>query len=121
MGGGASAFDLIDLCLEHGAAQIVWVYHSLKWMVPTRKSKRFASNLRELAKRHMLVNPPPILDQSSMLSLTNTPSSLAAAPAGFQTRGEGDLNSTDLDRFVAKGTYIVSAPPSDRSAADEFW
>lgn len=54
VGGGASAFDLVDLCLEHGAAQIVWVYHSLKWMVPTRKPKRYASNLRELAKRHML-------------------------------------------------------------------
>jgi cation diffusion facilitator CzcD-associated flavoprotein CzcO len=53
-GGGASAFDLIDLCLEYGAAQIAWVHHSLKWMVPTRKPKRFASNLRELAKRHML-------------------------------------------------------------------
>jgi cation diffusion facilitator CzcD-associated flavoprotein CzcO len=53
-GGGASAFDLVDLCLEHGAAQIVWVYRSLRWMVPTRKAKRFASNLRELAKRHML-------------------------------------------------------------------
>lgn len=53
-GGGASAFDLVDLCLEHDAAQILWVYHSLRWMVPTRKPKRFASNLRELAKRHML-------------------------------------------------------------------
>ncbi len=53
-GGGASAFDLMDLCVEHGAARIVWVYRSLKWMVPTRKAKRFASNLRELAKRHML-------------------------------------------------------------------
>jgi cation diffusion facilitator CzcD-associated flavoprotein CzcO len=54
VGGGASAFDLVDLCLEHGAAKVVWVYHSLRWMVPTRKPKRFASNLRELAKRHML-------------------------------------------------------------------
>ncbi|WP_426436680.1 NAD(P)-binding domain-containing protein [Bradyrhizobium genosp. P] len=53
-GGGASAFDLVDLSLEHGASQVVWVYHSLRWMVPTRKPKRFASNLRELAKRHML-------------------------------------------------------------------
>ena len=54
VGGGASAFDLIDLCLEHGAARIVWVHRSLKWMAPTRKPKRFASNVRELAKRHML-------------------------------------------------------------------
>jgi len=54
VGGGASAFDLIDLCLEHGAARIVWLHRSLKWMAPTRKPKRFASNVRELAKRHML-------------------------------------------------------------------
>jgi cation diffusion facilitator CzcD-associated flavoprotein CzcO len=54
VGGGASAFDLIDLCLEYGAARIVWVHRSLKWMAPTRKPKRFASNVRELAKRHML-------------------------------------------------------------------
>jgi cation diffusion facilitator CzcD-associated flavoprotein CzcO len=54
VGGGASAFDLIDLCLEHGAARIAWVYRSLKWMTPTRKPKRFSSNVRELARRHML-------------------------------------------------------------------
>ncbi len=54
VGGGASAFDLIDLCLEHRAARIIWVHRSLRWMAPTRKPKRFASNVRELAKRHML-------------------------------------------------------------------
>lgn len=54
VGGGASAFDLIDLCLEYGAARIIWVHRSLKWMTPTRKPKSFASNVRELAKRHML-------------------------------------------------------------------
>lgn len=54
VGGGASAFDLIDLCLEHEAARIVWVHRSLKWMAPTRKPKKFASNVRELAKRHMI-------------------------------------------------------------------
>ena len=30
------------------------MHRSLKWMVPTRKAKRFASNLRDLARRHML-------------------------------------------------------------------
>jgi cation diffusion facilitator CzcD-associated flavoprotein CzcO len=54
VGGGASAFDLIDLSLEHGAARIVWVHRALKWMAPTRKPKRFASNVRELARLHML-------------------------------------------------------------------
>ena len=54
VGGGASAFDLIELCLEHEAAQIVWVHRTIKWMAPTNKPKRFASNVRELAKLHML-------------------------------------------------------------------
>jgi cation diffusion facilitator CzcD-associated flavoprotein CzcO len=54
VGGGASAFDLIDLGLEYRAAQIWWVHRALKWMVPTAKPKAFASNLRELGKRQML-------------------------------------------------------------------
>lgn len=52
VGGGASAFDLVDLCIEHHASRVVWVYRSLKWMAPTRKAKRFASNVRELAKAY---------------------------------------------------------------------
>ncbi len=52
VGGGASAFDLLDLCIEHNASRVVWVYRSLKWMAPTRKAKRFASNVRELAKAY---------------------------------------------------------------------
>jgi cation diffusion facilitator CzcD-associated flavoprotein CzcO len=54
VGGGASAFDLVELSLEHAAAQIFWIHRGLKWMVPTRKPKKFASNLRELGRRHML-------------------------------------------------------------------
>ena len=54
VGGGASGFDLIDLCLQYGAAQIVWVHRAFKWMVPTSKPKKFASNVRDLAQRHML-------------------------------------------------------------------
>jgi cation diffusion facilitator CzcD-associated flavoprotein CzcO len=62
VGGGASAFDLIDLALEYGAARIVWVYRALKWMVPTAKPKKFASNLRELGRRHMLGEPAETID-----------------------------------------------------------
>jgi cation diffusion facilitator CzcD-associated flavoprotein CzcO len=54
VGGGASAFDLVDLSLEYAAAHIFWVHRRLKWMVPTRKPKKFAGNLRELGRRHML-------------------------------------------------------------------
>lgn len=53
IGGGASAFDLLDLAIEHGAARVAWVYRSLKWAVPTRKSKQLTSNLRNLARMEM--------------------------------------------------------------------
>lgn len=54
VGGGASAFDLLDLCFEHGARQVVWVYRSVKWMMPTRKPKHVAGDIRELARQQML-------------------------------------------------------------------
>jgi len=54
VGGGASAYDLLDLCFEHGAARVVWVYRSLRWMAPTRKPKRLAGGLRSLARQQML-------------------------------------------------------------------
>jgi cation diffusion facilitator CzcD-associated flavoprotein CzcO len=53
VGGGASALDLLDLCFEHRARRIVWVYRSLKWMVPTRKPKCLAGDLRGLSKLQM--------------------------------------------------------------------
>jgi cation diffusion facilitator CzcD-associated flavoprotein CzcO len=55
VGGGASAFDLLDLAIEHGAARIAWVYRSLKWAVPTRKSKQLTSNLRNVARMEMQI------------------------------------------------------------------
>jgi cation diffusion facilitator CzcD-associated flavoprotein CzcO len=54
VGGGASAFDLLELCLEHKARSVTWVYRSLKWMLPTRRKKHDASNLRSLARMQML-------------------------------------------------------------------
>ena len=56
VGGGASAYDLLDLCLEHKARRIVWIYRSLRWMVPTRKPKNVAGSVRGLAKQQMLGN-----------------------------------------------------------------
>ena len=50
VGGGASAFDLIDQCLEHGAAHIAWAYRGLKWFVPTGKSKQIAGSVRGFAR-----------------------------------------------------------------------
>lgn len=54
VGGGASAFDLLDLCFQYKARRVVWVYRSLKWMVPTRKPKHLAGDLRGLSRQQML-------------------------------------------------------------------
>lgn len=54
VGGGASAYDLLELCFEHRARRVVWVYRTLKWMVPTRKAKHVAGDIRGLAKQQML-------------------------------------------------------------------
>lgn len=54
VGGGASAYDLLDLCLERGARRLVWVYRSTKWMRPTRQSKYFGTDMRFLARQQML-------------------------------------------------------------------
>ena len=54
VGGGASAYDLLDLCFEYKARRVVWVYRSLKWMVPTRKPKHLAGDLRGLSRQQML-------------------------------------------------------------------
>lgn len=53
VGGGASAYDLLDLCFEHQARRVVWLYRSLKWMLPTRKPKHIAGDIRGLAKQQM--------------------------------------------------------------------
>ncbi len=50
VGGGASAFDLLDQCLEHGARHISWVHRGLKWFVPTHKPKHIAGSVRGFAR-----------------------------------------------------------------------
>lgn len=50
VGGGASAFDLIDQALEHGAQRITWVYRGLKWFLPTGKAKHIAGSVRPFAR-----------------------------------------------------------------------
>ena len=54
VGGGASAFDLLDLSFEYRASRVVWVYRTVRWMAPTRKPKRLAGGLRSLARQQML-------------------------------------------------------------------
>lgn len=50
VGGGASAFDLIDQALEHGAQRISWVYRGLKWFLPTGKPKHIAGSVRAFSR-----------------------------------------------------------------------
>ena len=50
VGGGASALDLLDQCLEHGARRVAWAYRGLRWFTPTRKPKSIAGTVRPYAR-----------------------------------------------------------------------
>ncbi|MDI9336259.1 MAG: NAD(P)-binding domain-containing protein, partial [Gammaproteobacteria bacterium] len=50
VGGGASAFDLIEQSFLHGARQVAWVYRGLKWFLPTGKPKNVAGSVRGFAR-----------------------------------------------------------------------
>lgn len=50
VGGGASAFDLLELCLEHGAQHTVWAHRGLRWFIPTGKPKAVAGSVRPFTK-----------------------------------------------------------------------
>ncbi len=50
VGGGASAFDLIDQCIEHGAQRVAWVYRGTRWFLPTTRPKAIAGSVRPFAK-----------------------------------------------------------------------
>lgn len=56
-GGGTSAWDLLDLCFLHGAAEVHWVYRSLKWMRPSLEPKHAGMGNRRLAQAQMLGLP----------------------------------------------------------------
>jgi Pyridine nucleotide-disulphide oxidoreductase len=65
VGGGASAFDVMDQCLEHGARRIVWVYRGLRWFLPTTRPKAVAGSVRPFAK--MQVGGISAAQQSALL------------------------------------------------------
>ena len=50
VGGGASAFDLLDLCFQQGARRVVWAFRGTRWFVPTHKSKQIAGSVRGFAR-----------------------------------------------------------------------
>ena len=53
VGGGASAFDLLELCFQQGARRVVWVYRGVRWFLPTRKAKATAGSVRGFARIQM--------------------------------------------------------------------
>lgn len=53
VGGGASAYDLLDLCFIHGASRVAWVYRSAKWMRPTLQRKYYGTDVRFLARSQL--------------------------------------------------------------------
>jgi cation diffusion facilitator CzcD-associated flavoprotein CzcO len=63
VGGGASAFDLLDLCFTRGATQADWIYRSIKWMRPTRGPKYFGADVRLLTRHQMLGLTPAKLSR----------------------------------------------------------
>jgi hypothetical protein len=65
VGGGASAYDLLDLCFEHGAASVSWVYRSTKWMRPTRQRKYDGIDVRLLSRFQMLGLPVSVINMLS--------------------------------------------------------
>lgn len=65
VGGGASAFDLIDQCIEHGARRIVWVYRGTRWFLPTTRPKAIAGSVRPFAK--MQAQGMSAAEQSALL------------------------------------------------------
>ena len=50
VGGGASAFDLLELCFQHRARRVIWSYRGLRWFMPTRKPKHIAGSVRGFAR-----------------------------------------------------------------------
>jgi len=65
VGGGASAYDLLDLCFAHGAGSVAWLYRSTKWMRPTRRFKHLGIDMRVLARYQMLCLPAGLVHRLS--------------------------------------------------------
>lgn len=50
VGGGASAFDLLELCFQQQARRVIWVHRGLRWFLPTKKPKPVAGSVRGFAR-----------------------------------------------------------------------
>jgi hypothetical protein len=50
VGGGASAFDLLELSFQHHARRVVWAFRGTRWFTPTLKPKHIAGSVRGFAR-----------------------------------------------------------------------
>jgi hypothetical protein len=50
VGGGASAFDLLELCFQHDARRVIWAFRGTRWFMPTHKPKHIAGSVRAFAR-----------------------------------------------------------------------
>ncbi len=108
VGGGASAYDLLDLCFAYGARSVAWIYRSAKWMRPTRQLKYFGTDMRLLAKYQMLG-----LSTSVVNRLINRDLRARYAKAGIEEimpEGEFDLRRHQFipgrSRMIANFRHI---------------
>ncbi len=62
VGGGASAFDLLDLAFEQGAAHVAWAHRNVRWMQPGRKPKQVLGTVREYGRIQMSGATPQQID-----------------------------------------------------------
>jgi len=88
VGGGASAYDLLDLYFAHGAGKVNWIYRSTKWMRPTCRGKHLGIDMRVLARYQMLGLPTRLVRR-----LANKDLRARYAKAGInEIMPEGDFN-----------------------------
>ncbi len=65
VGGGASAFDLLEQSLVHGAKSVHWVYRQAHWFTPTTKPKVVAGSFRPYGK--MQASGMPVEKQNALI------------------------------------------------------
>ncbi len=66
VGGGASALDLLDQCVENKARRILWAHRGMRWFTPTTKPKAVAGSIRPLAR--MQASGMPVAQQNAMIN-----------------------------------------------------
>jgi cation diffusion facilitator CzcD-associated flavoprotein CzcO len=70
VGGGASAYDPVDLCFEHEARSVNWVFRQTRWMLPTRKPKSQTGGPRVLAATQFSGSTSEPIRQASHADMT---------------------------------------------------